>query len=762
MSIRAFDLFTSSSKSQNWLSVVTYPVLFLLLQIFSSFPSRRANGLPFSSSELAVVEALKLAFNVLIRYRSSEDGLRQSPRRAMLWVASRDFEEQPLHGMDSQESEETTLRARGVVGQEPTDALLTAPSWLTVVSASIVWASTTYIFSSALFYFDAFTVHFASAISTILVLYGLYAFSGRGVTVAVSQSIVLQLLGILLAKAALSSPSQSHLAPSLILLAVVFTSACNVLVIDDVYHRHATTLDKRLNTILFSSGLALHLFICSAQAIFIPSSPATFIPDWSLQRLCTLVIRAGLDWAILSVIRNHDAILERVLYSLSLALLLFIISLHNKLLSFTLIAGLVVALWSSISYISKELYKSHQELDYSVPTRRRRFIAWAVFAVLGLGSTLGAIESSPFRSEKPLAAFDNFSFPGQPPVCQRRPLRFSPPHASDRRKYKHFDNVLLIVFFSHARYDTNLDFYSEVYSEYFPNILFIGPATREDSGFDHSYDVFVDTYQATEDLSDLEDYKIGGRMAHHMLYTALQEHPCYDGYLWAPFDTLLNVPRLQLFDQNKFWYHSPFGRYIPNPALDRSADRDPSYHAPPANISPDPANMTTPWKGWGEDWWWGSPYVGLPVCMQAYNRVPEAQRDRLAALTGEHNRFIGGSADTMYIPGRHRDTFMSTLALFLQTDCFLEIAAPTALHLALPPDEEILFVDHWWIWRPPFDTEFVRGQWAQGREVDSFHSFHWGEPSGEGGQWEPRPERIRDVRQLLHESAARQGIPIPN
>jgi hypothetical protein len=81
--------------------------------------------------------------------------------------------------------------------------------------------------------------------------------------------------------------------------------------------------------------------------------------------------------------------------------------------------------------------------------------------------------------------------------------------------------------------------------------------------------------------------------------------------------------------------------------------------------------------------------------MQAYNKVPEAQRDRLAGLTGgERNRFIGGSADTMYIPGRHRDAFMSTLGLFLQTDCFLEIAAPTALHLALPPDEEILFVDH--------------------------------------------------------------------
>ena len=43
-----------------------------------------------------------------------------------------------------------------------------------------------------------------------------------------------QLLGILLAKAALSHPSQSHVAPSLILLAVVFTSACSVLIVDNV------------------------------------------------------------------------------------------------------------------------------------------------------------------------------------------------------------------------------------------------------------------------------------------------------------------------------------------------------------------------------------------------------------------------------------------------------------------------------------------------------------------------------------------------
>ena len=172
--------------------------------------------------------------------------------------------------------------------------------------------------------------------------------------------------------------------------------------------------------------------------------------------------------------------------------------------------------------------------------------------------------------------------------------------------------------------------------------------------------------------------------------------------------------------------------------------------------------------------------------MPAFHNVPKAQRDRLAALTGQRDRLIGGSADTMYIPGRHRATFMSTLALFLQTNCFLEIAAPTTLHLALPRDEDILYVDHvrpylsslfffvrvtkrltlffyqWWIWLPPFDTAFVRGQWAEGREVDTFHTFHWGEPTGDGGKWEPRPERVRDVRRLLQDSAARQGISFPN
>ena len=68
-----------------------------------------------------------------------------------------------------------------------------------------------------------------------------------------------------------------------------------------------------------------------------------------------------------------------------------------------------------------------------------------------------------------------------------------------------------------------------------PQILFIGPVSREDTGFDHSFNVLVDTFHAAEDLSDPDEYEMAGRMAHHMLYSAMQEHPCYDDFFFVTF-----------------------------------------------------------------------------------------------------------------------------------------------------------------------------------------------------------------------------------
>lgn len=88
------------------------------------------------------------------------------------------------------------------------------------------------------------------------------------------------------------------------------------------------------------------------------------------------------------------------------------------------------------------------------------------------------------------------------------------------------------------------------------------------------------------------------------------------------------------------------------------------------------------------------PHVGVSVCMNAFHKVPEEMRAHLAQLNSGQTRLIGGSVDTLYIPGRHRRAFMDVLALFLETDCFLEIATPTTVHLVVPPGEPIQFVDH--------------------------------------------------------------------
>lgn len=65
--------------------------------------------------------------------------------------------------------------------------------------------------------------------------------------------------------------------------------------------------------------------------------------------------------------------------------------------------------------------------------------------------------------------------------------------------------------------------------------------------------------------------------------------------------------------------------------------------------------------------------------MEAYRKVPQRMRDRLQNLTGGPERFIGGSVDTMFIPGHLREDLLDTLATFLETSCFLEIVSKRRL-----------------------------------------------------------------------------------
>ena len=97
-------------------------------------------------------------------------------------------------------------------------------------------------------------------------------------------------------------------------------------------------------------------------------------------------------------------------------------------------------------------------------------------------------------------------------------------------------------------------------------------------------------------------------------------------------------------------------------------------------------------------WFWlenSDPHFGIPVCMPAFREVPFKMRQLMSDryLNGT-TRFLGGSADTLYIPERLKDDFLYVLGLFLNTSCFLEIAVPTTVHLIIPENDTILFVDH--------------------------------------------------------------------
>lgn len=46
------------------------------------------------------------------------------------------------------------------------------------------------------------------------------------------------------------------------------------------------------------------------------------------------------------------------------------------------------------------------------------------------------------------------------------------------------------------------------------------------------------------------------------------------------------------------------------------------------------------------------------------------------------------------------------------------------------------------------------------REVDTFHTFHWGDKDSDG-VWRENLDNVDDVRRLLQESAVRQKVDFP-
>ncbi|KAJ7251276.1 hypothetical protein C8J57DRAFT_671921 [Mycena rebaudengoi] len=608
----------------------------------------------------------------------------------------------------------------------------------------------------------------------IILVVGIHTYLFLGATLPLKYwtSALLQIAAVLLGR--LFTKLQAYNAATYAFLILITLVSSTVLVMASyVYQKmHDVSLHK-LNLILFSCSLAGYCVL----SVLLPKNHGPSPPAYPRDVFASgvlILLRVAEDILAIAVLRRTSAFTFSALRLLSTALIAPISFLFFKTaigFSFVQWMSSILAIYAAASYF----------LDAPAPSNapsKTPTSLWprpSKFALLGLSFIpplvlLLSYPLSPIPHSPPFV-WEGSNLGTAPPLphkllptvnstsCQRNPLPPSsayPGPGARPEGFHTFDDVLLVVFFSHPRYDMNLDGYREVYSRYFPNILFIGPASREDMGFLHSYDVAIDSYMSDDDYG-IGWYKMAGRAAHHMFYTAVKDHPCYAGYLWAPFDALLNVPRLAQFPQDKIWYHSPFtDHYVPNPAVPANA----TMHAPAAMVMEKTASeYVAEVEQWGSGWhgWWGELHVGLKVCMPAFRELPLRMRQRLETLSGAPERLIGGSADTMYFPSRLRDDFLDVVGTFLMTSCFLEIVLPTTMHLILPEGEDIVFVDHWWMNDPPFNTTFIRQKWEEGFEVDTFHTFHWGDIQKDGF-FGPNVDSVKDVRLLLQDSFRRQKM----
>ncbi|KAG8712739.1 hypothetical protein FRC08_014150 [Ceratobasidium sp. 394] len=604
-------------------------------------------------------------------------------------------------------------------------------------------------------------LHIFSLFTPILCAILLHSLPRRQFSTPLWNSLLFQLVGLTLMQCGVGV-SPVKMSSATVLIGRVYLQSVLLSWMDYTYKATDYPLSL-LNMILWGTSSVVYL----ATYVFLNFSDL-FSFNFSGFTLAVAVVSAVEVTAATFVLKYSNAVVVGVTsYSVSCALSLIFMLVGFMSHSLVIVIGLCISIYGLGMFITEQVLESEdaeqtEDIHGSEEPSVRSAIALGIVGVVAIISTM-AVSSQPvgkgLQSPQPTTWFDFSSLPPSQSKawCPRRPLAklSGRKHKQGARTSSAFDDILLVVFFSHPRYDINLPYHLEMYQDYFPNIVYVGPQTREDEGHKGVYDVLVDGFKSDEDL-DGDWYKMAGRMAHHMLNTAMREHPCYDGYLWAPFDTFLNVPRLMQFRQDTIWWHSPFESIITY--VDNPANKNSSRHAPPGNIQPGSAkDLIANYKHWGKDWWWGEPHVGLKTCMPAFQKASATKRSSLSKLTNGEPRMIGGSADTLYLPGYLRESFLETLDPFLDTDCFLEIAVPTAVHLIRPPSQKITFIDHWWIWEEPLNATFVRNQWSKGYEVDTFHKYKFG-AKDENGHFHGDPTHISAVRDLLADSFRRQGM----
>jgi len=183
-------------------------------------------------------------------------------------------------------------------------------------------------------------------------------------------------------------------------------------------------------------------------------------------------------------------------------------------------------------------------------------------------------------------------------------------------------DILLVINYNHAHYNS-IPFLKELYSPYFPNIVFVGPKLHPEVEFcDHDR----------------------GYYGYKSIAQIMIKYPHYQGYLWVHDDCVINPWNFQRFDQSKIWFNNPGIAQL------------------------DPAGLTK--------WVWWRKAIGYQAIKNVYDKLSQKHKDALRANCGE-NRVFWGYSDIVYIPTKYASDIIGLCALLNREHSFLEIALPT-------------------------------------------------------------------------------------
>ncbi|GAA6033715.1 hypothetical protein JCM8097_004395 [Rhodosporidiobolus ruineniae] len=708
------------------------------------------------ASSLALTELLKLLISIAFFERE----VRAEERRPAL------YDQLPLtatipQGRDSEDEDEFDAAEKETVGRvlEPPRtgnyAVRVFQAWKSNVSMPIVAGfgglAVMYALNNHTMFLvyrvaDPGTVQLVKSSSTLISAAICFFFLGRSLREMQWYALLLQTFGLLVTQT-IGDASVLPISTYALLLGVTTVSATAGVANDFLCKQFDASLHAE-NMVLYMFGVVLNLLVFIGRKATLPDEPDFFTGYDRLGAILLIFLNASVGVVITFVYKYADAIVKGLATSVTTAILLIISIIFFALpWSASSLVGCLSIFLASWAYV-RAGQKPASNADKPPPPKRIRAgaLLLAVLLII-IGTILAAsgikdpsASTSAFTSASSVASSETVP-DWHPSVCQRKALptkRWYPAKEGGK-----FDDVLLIVFWNQVRYEGNRDMFEQVYGEYFSNMVFVGPEPMRVNGAsaDHMFDIW--TLDSSSELT------------HRKLLAAMETFPCYRGYMWAGFDAFLNVPRLELFDQDRVWATIPDGErvqpetYVGGPP-----------HAPVVNIGP-----TYPCEA-KEDgssncyWWFPKAYDS---CYDALQHSTPLLRSRLQNYTRAHDpridddkvRMLWTMADFAYIPHSKRQFMIDNQALFM--DCFLEIGLPTALATSVDEGESTQFVEYYNMLFNASSTEtLIQDVWNNGGQVDFFHQINWRmQDPDHSGNYIARPGIVDRMKEYLAASRKR-------